>query len=78
VSFLISFEELHDVYRKKPRTVSKMNFFMLGLVSLDKATKQKTVNERSFVKMNLTVLESYVLNLELFEKKELKKKTKNS
>tara|TARA_B110000240_G_scaffold69671_1_gene79236 strand:- start:148 stop:315 length:168 start_codon:yes stop_codon:yes gene_type:complete len=55
-----------------------MNFFMLGLVSLDKATKQKTVNERSFVKMNLTVLESYVLNLELFEKKELKKKTKNS
>jgi hypothetical protein len=57
---LISFEELQDVYRKKLRTVSKMNFFILGLVSFDKATKQKTVDENSFVKMNLIVLKSTV------------------
>jgi hypothetical protein len=32
----------------------------LGLVSFDKATKQKTVDENSFVKMNLIVLKSTV------------------
>jgi hypothetical protein len=40
-----------------------MNFFILGLVSFDKATKQKTVDENSFVKNEFNYFKEYRLKL---------------